>query len=300
MSLSSYQKLAYKYFGERAKEAAKKNVTLELTMEKAQIKYRSEVYYSVIWLTSILVAIIGVIIACVLFFIIFPALASPPSEIAFFSNKALTGMIAFIIPVMLPPLVYVMMMSSPKSKMAERAKSIDKNLSYASNYMAALASANVPPATIFRGLARQEIYGEIMNEAGMIARDIDIFGKDLMKVLHKAMERSPSVKFQDFLQGIITTSTSGGSLKSYFVAKSDQYTKENRVEQKATLETLGVMAESFVTVVVAMPLFLIIMMGVMAMMGGAGGTDFLYIIVGLMIPLSQFMFIVILSGIKVE
>jgi len=82
--------------------------------------------------------------------------------------------------------------------------------------------------------------------------------------------------------------------------KADQYVKENRVAQHGTLETLGVMAESFVTVVVAMPLFLLVMMSVMAMMGGAGGTTFLWIIVGLMIPLSQFMFVVILSMISAE
>jgi flagellar protein FlaJ len=166
--------------------------------------------------------------------------------------------------------------------------------------MAAMASADVAPALIFKGLARQDIYGEIQIEASLVTRDIEIFGKDLLKVLKRTIKRSPSVKFQDFIQGIITTSTSGGSLKAYFLSKGDQYMKENRLEQKATLETLGVMAESFVTVVVAAPLFLIVMMSVMAMMGGAGGTTFLYIIIGLMIPLSQLMFVVILSGISVE
>ena len=162
--------------------------------------------------------------------------------------------------------------------------------------MAAMSSANVSPTVIFRGLSRQEIYGEVRNEAGMIARDVDMFGKDLLQALHRGMIRCPSTKFQEFLQGIITTSSSGGSLKVYFMTKGDQYMKENRVEQLSTMETLGVMAESFVTVVVAAPLFLLIMMSVMAMMGGEGGTSFLYLIVFIMIPICQFAFIVLLYG----
>jgi flagellar protein FlaJ len=200
------------------------------------------------------------------------------------------------LPVVIPVVAYILPLMTPQNRLKARAKDIDKNLPYAVNYMAAMSAANVSPTVIFRGLSRQEMYGEVRNEAGMIARDIDMFGKDVLKALHRAMVRCPSNKFQEFLQGIITTSTSGGSLKVYFMNKGDQFMKENRVEQLSTMETLGVMAESFVTVVVAAPLFLLIMMSVMAMMGGQGGTSFLYLIVFVMIPVCQFAFIVLLYG----
>ena len=61
--------------------------------------------------------------------------------------------------------VYYMTLSLPKSRLKSRAKDIDKNLPYAINYMAAMSSANVSPTVIFRGLSRQDIYGEIKNEA---------------------------------------------------------------------------------------------------------------------------------------
>ena len=64
----------------------------------------------------------------------------------------------------------------------------------------------------------------------------------------------------------------------------------------AQLETLGLMAETFVTVVVAFPLFLVVIMAIMAIVPGAGGNSdttilLLYLVVGLMIPFSQFGFI---------
>jgi archaeal flagellar protein FlaJ len=116
-----------------------------------------------------------------------------------------------------------------------------------------------------------------------------------VKVLQKAIARSPSDKFQEFLQGIITTANSGGSLKLYFMSKSEQFVKENRLQQEKDLQTLGVMAESFVTVVVAAPLFLIIMMSTMAMMGQKGGDTLLMATVFGMIPTMQFVFAVLIG-----
>ncbi len=116
-----------------------------------------------------------------------------------------------------------------------------------------------------------------------------------MLVLQKAIARSPSLKFQDFIQGIITTANSGGSLKVYFMSKSEQFMRENRLQQENDLQSLGVMAESFVTVVVASPLFLIIMMSTMTMMGQKGGTTFLYSIIFGLIPVAQIVFAVLLA-----
>ncbi len=293
MVLSGYARLSYKLFRNKARDMASKNKALDVSLEQSQMQLRPEVFISVAIMNAIVGVVAGVLIAIILNFIVFPALASGPNPI---EVPAVIGYILWILPVILPIAAYAMTISSPQTRLKSRAKDIDKNLPYAVNYMAAMSSANVSPTVIFRGLSRQEIYGEIKNEAGMIARDIDMFGKDLMKALHRAMIRCPSTKFQEFLQGIITTSSSGGSLKVYFMTKGDQYMKENRVEQLSTMETLGVMAESFVTVVVAAPLFLLIMMSVMAMMGGAGGTSFLYLIVFVMIPVCQFAFIVLLYG----
>jgi flagellar protein FlaJ len=287
-------------FKNRAKASAEARPELDIVLEKAHMPIRSDVFIATTWMTALVGAIVGIIIAVLLVGLVFPSLASNPNMDFSPGFIMLLNVLAFSFPIIFGILGFFATSSKPESRLRERATNIDKNLPYAVNYMAAMASADVAPAMIFKGLARQEIYGDIQIEAALVTRDIEIFGKDLLKVLKRTIHRSPSVKFQDFVQGIITTSTSGGNLQTYFMSKSEQYMKENRLEQKATLETLGVMAESFVTVVVAAPLFLIVMMSVMAMMGGAGGTTFLYIIIGLMIPLSQLMFVVILSGISVD
>jgi flagellar protein FlaJ len=69
------------------------------------------------------------------------------------------------------------------------------------------------------------------------------------------------------------------------------------------METLGMLAESFVTVVVAFPLFLVVIMAIMALISkGSSGTILvlLYVVVGLMIPLSQFGFIFVIWNMEQE
>ena len=91
-------------------------------------------------------------------------------------------------------------------------------------------------------------------------------------------------------------------MKPFFVMKADQFAKDRRIEEKKLIETLGVLAESFVTVVVAAPLFLIVMISLMATVG-SGGTNyitFLYAIVFGMIPGSQIAFIILIQSMTEE
>ncbi len=275
--------LSYKLFGDIANKYCDKNPKIAESLLKAQRKLRAEVFVATLIYYAIIGAAVGAGIGVAVNLI--------------FDLPTLFAILVWAAPGIIPMMVFFIGTVLPTAEVNSRGSDIDRNLAYAVNYMAAMASANVNPNIVFRGLSDQEIYGEVRKEAAMIARDIDILNKDLVSALKDAVKRSPSVKFSEFLQGIITTITSGGSLKLYFSSKADQYMKENRVEQHGTLETLGVMAESFVTVVVAAPLFLIVMMSVMAMMGN-GDTMILYLIIGLMIPLAQFLFVFIIHGMK--
>ena len=296
MALNTVEKMAYKYFGKIGTRLAKKNPDIELYLESANRKMIKEVFMSLVVFYTVISAVVMVVVATVVTLLIPPLFAMVKME----TVGWIIAILVWVFAILTPILVFVGMPAALKSAVKNRGKEIDKMLPYAVNYMSAMASADVNPAFIFRGLAVQEIYGEIQKEAQNIVRDMDLLGMDILTAIKRAIDRSPSMKFKDFLQGIVTTVTSGGSLKLYFKSKSEQYMKENRVEQKGTLETLGVMGESFVTVVVAMPLFLIIILSVMAMMGGGGNSTFLlYVIIGFMIPASQGMFVYVISGMKI-
>lgn len=169
----------------------------------------------------------------------------------------------------------------------DRAADIEENLPQALNYMLALANAGLPPKAIWASLAKQPVFGHVAYEAERIHRDLDLFGHDLLRALRTAQDRTPSKRFAEFLQGAISAFRSGVELGSYLKSKSQQYQFEQEQVQKENLDTIGVMAESFLVAVVAAPLFLIILLTVMAINQGDKVILYGLVLVLGYIPLAQ-------------
>jgi len=287
IELTNYQAFCWRLMGRAAMLRAKPNPRLELQLQQAHLRMRPEEYIAYVW-TSTLIAFIAALGAASLLGGTMLALLHVPVGLV---------LVFFILIVLLPPMmVFGVLLAMPGSKSKTRARDINKRIGPAMSFISAMASADVNIDVIFKELARQDIYGEIKNEAEWITRDTELLGIDILTAINKAAQRTPSTKFQEFLQGVVTTSTSGGQLKPYFLQKAEQFEKEGKLEMRAQLETLGLMAESFVTVVVAFPLFLVVIMAIMAIVPGGGGNPdttvlLLEMVVGLMIPFSQFGFI---------
>jgi flagellar protein FlaJ len=300
VSLTPKQQVAWRMFGKFVQARRKEDPDLEESLLRAHIKLRPEEYLAVAWMNTTFAAVGAVIAASVaalfLFFL----------QIPIFNLLIMLGLVAAI------PIFFSYMYSfglpvgyhgKPASMAKKRGHKIDKKISGAMSFISAMASADVPVDVIFKELSKQTIYGEVAREAEWITRDTELLGLDILTAIRKASQRSPSSKFQDFLQGVVTTSTSGGQLKPYFLVKAEQFEKEDRLEMRRKMETLGMLAESFVTVVVAFPLFLVVIMAIMALISkGSSGTILvlLYVVVGLMIPLSQFGFIFVIWNMEQE
>ncbi len=286
IELTPLQEMAWRLLGPIVKRKYTQNQELELSLLRAHMKIRPEEYIAYVWFLTIITGVVGVAMA-VFFMGVFSAFLGP---LAF-----LIGVFMFLLPV----LTYVGLMSSPASRAKVRAKDIDKNLPAAMNFISALASANVNIDVIFKELSRQKLYGEIREEAEWITRDTELLGVDIITAIKNAAIRSPSEKFQEFLQGVVTTTTSGGQLKPYFMNKSEQYEKEAKLETKSRMETLGLMAETFVTVGVAFPLFLVIIMAIFAVITPNPQMIIimLYMVVAAMLPGIQIGFLVALKAI---
>jgi len=287
VKLTKYQEFCWRTMGKAVKLRAKPNAKLELNLLQAHMRMRQEEFTAYVWMTTVLVLAIALVVSITMSSVFIALLNIDAAFVLIFS----------VLIVAIPPiLVYMLMVSMPASRAKTRMRDIDKRIGPAMSFISAMASADVNVDVIFKELSRQDIYGEIKNEAEWITRDTELLGIDILTAVSKAAQRTPSSKFQEFLQGVVTTSTSGGQLKPYFLQKAEQFEKESKLDMKSQLETLGLMAETFVTVVVAFPLFLVVIMAIMAIVpGGGGNADFtvllLWLVVGLMIPISQFGFI---------
>ncbi len=285
LDLTPYQKFCWKVMGPAVERRDIEDEDLAEDLLKAHMKIRSEEYLAYVWMSTIFAAIAGIAGAIVMSLVL-PSVLGPASYILAAATAVLT-----------PVAAYFVLKSMPSTKANRRGKKIDDKLSDSMSFIASMSSANINIDMIFRELARQPLYGEVCEEAKWITRDTEILGLDILNALERAANRCPSDNFTEFLQGVITTSTSGGQLKPYFKSKMEEFQDERQLQVQQNMETLGMLAESFVTVVVAFPLFLVVIMAIMSLMGGLGGGNpipLLYGVVGMMIPGSQAGFIAII------
>ncbi|MGB0653240.1 MAG: type II secretion system F family protein [Thermoplasmatota archaeon] len=264
-------RLAYAWLGERASRSPRL-VDLERDLRRARISVRADAYLAQAWLTMAL----GMV-ACTVFFGIggFAAVALGMPRAAAFA--------APLLGIGIGAAFGWATLATPASKAKKRAKNLEEHLPYAANYAAAMSSAGIVPQEMFASLGRQDVYGEVATEAAAIDRDIRLHGLDLITALRRGIHRSPSPTFSEFLQGAVTSIGSGGDLTAYFRQKADRYQWENRVEQKSFIETMGLMAESYVTVAVAGPLFLIVMLAIIVLMG-SGQFSQLQLVIYMLLP----------------
>jgi hypothetical protein len=170
-----------------------------------------------------------------------------------------------------PYYAYKHFLGAATRKKKERSEALEKYLPYAASYTAAMSAANATPANIFKSLAlNEDIYGDIAYDSAMIYRDITLLGMDLVTAIKLSVGRAASPWVSEFFQGMVGTLSSGGNLKIYFLNRAEHYMRENRIRLGVFLETLAMMAESYVVVAVAMPLFLIVMLVIMFWVSGAG------------------------------
>ena len=284
MTLTKYQRMSYKWLGRVGEKRA--NQHLQEALQSAHMEIRAGAYLSYVILSAIIGFLSNMVVIVLFLFLLLPLVGVG-------LDAGLTVFFLFI-PGFIGVLIYAVLLSLPKSKAKGRKKKIDVNLAYAINFISAMASAGITPTEIFKSLSKQDIYGEVKEESAWIYRDVGLLGLDILTAIKKNIARTPSQKFKEFLQGMTVTVTSGGSLKTYFMHKADQYLWENRNTQKQLLETLGIMAESYVTAAVAGVLLLLIVIPLMMIISGAWNATFLYILILVVVPLIHVGFAVVI------
>ena len=298
--LSPFQGFSWRGMGPFVQSRWEEKEDLEENLLRAHMRLRPEEYIAWAWMTMVILSAVAVVMAIVILGVL---LVMSQSIVVVL---VLTIIVA-VIPIFLGYAAFFgiprLYRGMPAGRAKKRAKHIDAKITGSMSFKSALPSADVPIDVIFKELSRQTIYGEVAKEAEWITRDTELLGVDILTAVRIAVGRTPSTKFQDFLQGVVTTSTSGGQLKPYFLVKAEQFEKEDRLEMRKKMESLGMLAEAFVTVVVAFPLFLVVIMAIMALISKTGAgfvTQLLFAVVGLMIPVSQFGFIFVIWNMEQE
>jgi flagellar protein FlaJ len=250
-------------------------------LEKADIAMLYQEYYSMV-LMNILIGFISSFIPTLFLYLLFP--------------NSITALLILIVSASVPLVIGLVYLQLPTSKAKARGKIIDRYLPYVTNFINTMSVAGISPSEIFGTLSGIELYGEVQKEAKKITTEIELMGIDAITALKNAIAISPSKKWREFIQGIIGVIQSGSELGPYFDRWVDRYMCDDLDERKKNLDTLAVMAESFVVTVIAFPLFLLIIITIMGLTSGGISFDFLYIMAFMILPMSYAGFYVMMKS----
>jgi flagellar protein FlaJ len=258
---------------------------LQIQLDMAEMDLSSAAYTSEVLFSGLIVGIVFAIVALTAYLLKFhPAIValSIPASIVLVIGTGL----------------YL-----PQMRSSTRGKKIDENLGSALAFISAMSNADVPINTIMVKLSRMKEYGEVSREASKIANRTELMGTDIFSAIEEVARKSPSVEWQKFLQGAVTASAAGSRLKPYFVNKAMEYQNMLRVSIKKNSESVSVFAETYVTIGVAFPLFLIVILAVMSVIArnASGATiSFLLVFSFLVLPVMIAAFVLVISSVNKE
>ena len=145
--------------------------------------------------------------------------------------------------------------------------------------MSTLATSGLSLEGIFKAIAREESEEEMVKDARLIVRNLDIMGMDLITAVTDLIHRTPTGSYQELLEGAIITAQSGGDLKEYFNATAKVQLEEKKMLLAKTTESLGAVAEIYTILLIVFPLLAVIMLSIMGIMAPSlGGFDLVTLI----------------------
>ena len=187
----------------------------------------------------------------------------------------------------------------PSMKVGSRRQRLDNFLPFTASYMTVLASAGVTPERILRSTSEKDPKFMLSDEIANVIGRIDLLGYDVINAMNAEVERSPSANYQDLLRGFSGVIRTGGDMKKFFQGITDHLFQKRALSVQGFLDTLGIIAETYVLMLIAFPLMLVVMLSIMASIGGnLGGIDvfsFMYLLAFILIPICGVMFLFILD-----
>ncbi|MBP2133482.1 flagellar protein FlaJ [Methanomicrobium sp. W14] len=224
---------------------------LKKSLSGAHITINSDLYISFCIAMTLLSAL------CIMVLLLFLYAFDIRINIIPYLPEAVSWTIIFFVCIMC---VFFGMLSYPSLVAAGRKTRIDLDLPYAITYMEAL-STNVTLYNLFKSVYEAEdLYGEVSRECGLIVRDVEFFGEDLLTAMRNLQETTPSKNFADLLNDLALVFRTGGKMKDFFDSRSDSYRELAKQELEATLQIMEMIAEVYVTAFVAGPIAIIIML----------------------------------------
>lgn len=178
-----------------------------------------------------------------------------------------------------------------------RGRHIDASLQRNIAFMYALSRSGMAFTDILRVLAEnKDVYGATADELEVVVKDVDMFGTDILASLRRLADRTPNDDLQEFAENLVSVLQSGQNLPSFFHDEYESFKEQAESKQAQFLELLSTLAEAYVTVFVAGPLFLITVLVVIGLVMG-GMLLYLRVLTYVILPVTTVGFLFYLDSV---
>ncbi len=289
--MSSYNAVATVLFGGLVDKLGKRFNFLRASLPKAGIRVPFRTYLSTVFLNTIVIYVFALGVSVIV--------------ASFLEIKTLPKILLIVYaPFLVASMTFGILVIYPYQKVMSRRKNIDINLPFALTHMAAVAESGIPPYMIFKLLSNFDEYGEIAREMKLLVRNIDTFGIDPLTAVKETAERTASNELRQVLLGIVSTTESGGDVKTYIKNAGEQALFEWKLKREKFMQQLSAYAEFYTGILIAAPLFIISLFAVMNMIQpNIGGFDILTLTklsIYILVPFLNVGFLLFLRGTEVE
>lgn len=157
----------------------------------------------------------------------------------------------------------------PRLRAASRARRIDHEFPPVTILAYALARGGLEPLAVIRILAEERgTFGEVSDELGLVLREVDWMGQDLLGALREVASTTPSAELRSYLKGLATILASGADPRDFLRRQAQMQLEQGESRMQRELDHAGLLAEAYVSALLVLPLLLLVVLSVMAGLQG--------------------------------
>jgi flagellar protein FlaJ len=211
---------------------------------------------------------------------------------------SLSNWIYFVLPFGFMGLTLAGFYLYPSSEAGTVHKNISYELPFSTIHMSAIAGSNITPVKIFKIIADSVEYPNVGAEMRKVVTQIEVYGYDMVTSLKNVAKTTKNRKLSELFSGLATNIASGGALKNYLEKKSESFLVDYRLERQKYSALAGTFMDVYISILIAAPLVLMMMLIVMNVaglgMGGLGIMTLMGLAIGAIV-ITNIIFIVVLN-----
>ncbi|MEK6945832.1 MAG: type II secretion system F family protein [Nanoarchaeota archaeon] len=264
---SKYVAFANKIFWKQSLKLSKKPLFINLKRDlvRANMDFVPTSYISVMFLSTLIAAIIGFFVFMFLVFfnigIDFPIITM--AKEAFFSRFLKIFWIVIVAPLLTFLSIYVY----PSAEKSYIENKINQEIPFATIHMSAISQSMLEPSKIFSIIISTREYPFLQREFTKIINQVNVYGYDLVTALRNVAFYSPSQKLSELLNGLATTINSGGILPEFFDKRAQSLLFEYRVDREKSTKSAETFMDIYISLVIAAPMILMLLLIMMRISG---------------------------------